>query len=486
MTESIQHIAMNKARLAGADYADVRIVDLLKESILVKNGRVESAHRSQSSGFGVRVLLRGAWGFSSSNRMSAADAVRVTEEAVAIAHASQKAQRKRIELSPAESAKDFWATPVKIDPFTVSLEQKLALLDQAVSLLKSVQGVNLAEGSMNFWKRKQLFANTEGSLIEQEIIHSGAGVSATSIRDGEIQVRSYPNSFRGQYRSGGYELVEEMGMVENAERIGSEAVALHSARQCPSGVMTVILDGSQLGLQIHESCGHPTELDRVLGSEINFAGTSFLTTDKLGHFRYGSELVNLVADATPATSPGGLGTFAYDDEGIPARRVYLVRDGIFSDYLSSRETAREIGSRSTGAMRAMSWSTIPLVRMTNVNLLPGDSSLDEMIAATDEGLFMSTNRSWSIDDKRLHFQFGTEIGWLIKNGKVVEMVKNPTYSGTTPSFWGSCTAIAGPKEWTIWGTPNCGKGQPQQIISTGHGASPARFDNVSVGVAYGR
>jgi len=277
-----------------------------------------------------------------------------------------------------------------------------------------------------------------------------------------------------------------MMLAENAERVGSEAVALHSARQCPAGVMTLILDGSQLALQIHESCGHPTELDRVLGSEINFAGTSFLTTDKLGHFRYGSDIVNLVADATPATSPGGLGTFAYDDEGVPAQNVYLVRNGIFSNYLSSRETAHEIGARSTGAMRASSWSNIPLVRMTNVSLLAGNSSLEEMIAATDEGVFMSTNRSWSIDDKRLNFQFGTEIGWLVKHGKIIEMVKNPTYSGTTPRFWGNCTAIAGPKEWTIWGTPNCGKGQPQQVMSTGHGAAPARFDNISIGVAYGR
>ncbi len=276
-----------------------------------------------------------------------------------------------------------------------------------------------------------------------------------------------------------------MKLAENAPRVASESVALHSAKRCPSGVMTLILDASQLGLQIHESCGHPAELDRVLGSEINFAGTSFLTVDKLGQFRYGSSIVNLVADATQATSPGGLGTFAYDDEGVPAQRVFLVRDGIFSGYLSSRETAAEISASSSGAMRASGWNRIPLVRMTNVSLLPGDSSLDEMIASTDEGIFMCTNRSWSIDDKRLNFQFGTEIGWLIRNGKLTEMVKNPTYTGVTPRFWGSCDAIAGPNEWMIWGTPNCGKGQPQQIMHTGHGASPARFRNVSVGVAYG-
>jgi TldD protein len=276
-----------------------------------------------------------------------------------------------------------------------------------------------------------------------------------------------------------------MKLAEHAERVGSEAVALHSARQCPSGEMTLILDGSQLALQIHESCGHPTELDRALGSEINFAGTSFLMPDMLGSYRYGSDIVNLVADATQKTHAGGLGTFGYDDEGVPAKSAHLVRDGIFVEYLSSRETAQKIGGGSTGAMRASSWNRIPLVRMTNVSLLPGASSLEEMIAGTDNGIFMSTNRSWSIDDKRLNFQFGTETGRLIKNGKLGEIVKNPTYSGVTPRFWGACDAIAGPAEWTIWGTPNCGKGQPQQVMHTGHGASPARFQNVSVGVAYG-
>jgi TldD protein len=485
MPETIANIALNAAQLAGAEYADVRIVEKLHESIVIKNERVESAHRSGSDGFGVRVLMNGAWGFSSSSRISDAEVERVTREAVEIARASGRASPKKTTLSPEQSVRDEWNTPLEKDPFEIPLEDKLSLLDAAVGAVRTVSGVKIAEGSMNFWKDRQLFASSEGSLIRQTTVHSGAGISATSIKNGGIQVRSYPNSFRGQYRSGGYELVETMDLAGEAERVGSEAVALHSAQQCPSGEMTLILDGSQLALQIHESCGHPTELDRALGSEINFAGTSFLMPDMLNDFRYGSDIVNLVADATQATHPGGLGTFGYDDEGVPAQNVHLVRDGIFCEYLSSRETAQQIGRRSTGAMRASSWNRIPLVRMTNVSLLPGDSSLEEMIAGTDNGILMSTNRSWSIDDKRLNFQFGTEIGWLIKNGKLAGMVKNPTYSGVTPQFWGSCDAIAGSGEWNIWGTPNCGKGQPTQIMHTGHGASPARFRNVSVGVAYG-
>jgi TldD protein len=486
MPESLANVALNIAQLAGAEYADIRIEERAGESIVVKNQRVETAHRSDSAGFGVRVLLDGAWGFSSSNRVSSAEVERITREAMDIARASRMVQRGKVMLAAVEAVRDTWATPVVKDPFNVSLEEKLSLLDRAISALRAVSGVTLAEGSMDFWKRKQLFASSEGSLIQQEIVHSGGGMSATSVKDGQIQIRSYPNSFRGQYQAGGYEIIETMSLVDHAERVASEAVALHSTRQCPSGTMTLILDGSQLALQVHESCGHPAELDRALGSEINFAGTSFLTPDKLGGYRYGSDIVNLVADATQETSPGGLGTFAYDDEGVPAQSAHIVRNGIFSEYLSSRETAAEIGRTSTGAMRAEGWNRIPLVRMTNVSLLPGESSLDEMIASTDDGIFMSTNRSWSIDDKRLNFQFGTEIGWLIKKGKLTEMVQNPTYSGVTPRFWGSCDAIAGPAEWVLWGTPNCGKGQPQQVMHTGHGAAPARFRNISVGVAYGK
>ncbi len=484
MAESIADVVLNIAQLAGAEYADVRVLDTERESIIVKNGRLKSAQRSVSAGFGVRVLIDGSWGFSSSREISSPEAEVVTKEAIAIGRASLMTQRKRVKLSPIIAARDKWATPILRDPFAVLLEEKLSLLDGAISRQQSVKGVSIAEGFMNFWKRRQLFANTEGSIIEQTIVLSGAGISATSIKDGEIQTRSFPNSARGQYKAGGYEVVEFFNLLEHAEQTATEAVALHSARQCPTGEMTLILDSSQLALQIHESCGHPAELDRALGSEVNFAGTSFLTPEKRASFRYSSEIVNIVADATQGGSPGGLGTFGYDDEGVPAQRAAIVRDGVFVGYLSSRETASEIGCESSGAMRASSWNRIPLVRMTNVSLLPGDSSIEEMIASTDMGVLMATNRSWSIDDKRLNFQFGTEIGWLIKKGKRGEMVKNP-HTPASLQFWGSCDAIGGPREWVIWGTPNCGKGQPEQVIHTGHGASPARFRNVSVGVAYG-
>jgi TldD protein len=280
--------------------------------------------------------------------------------------------------------------------------------------------------------------------------------------------------------SGGFEAVRAMDLPGNAQRIAEEAVALLSAEECPSGPMTLVIDSSQMALQVHESCGHPIELDRVLGMEASFAGTSFLTLDKLDTLRYGSEIVNIDADAT---APGGLGTFGFDDEGVPAQNVPIVSSGRFVGYLTSRETAPIIGRRSMGSSRASGWNVIPLIRMTNVNLRPGDAgSLDDLIADTDDGIFFSTNRSWSIDDRRLNFQFGTQIGWRIRNGKRAEMIRNPTYTGITPEFWGSCDAICSDSEWQLWGVPNCGKGEPMQTHRVGHGAAPARFRNVQVGV----
>jgi TldD protein len=261
-------------------------------------------------------------------------------------------------------------------------------------------------------------------------------------------------------------------------------VALHSAPQCPEGEFDLILDSSQLGLQIHESVGHPIELDRVLGSEANYAGMSFLTVDKLNHLRYGSGIVNVVADARPEHGPG-LGTFAFDDEGVPAQSTSIIREGLFTGYLTSRETAAEVAlDRSGGAMRADGWARLPLIRMTNISLLAGEQPLEEVFGGTDHAIYMETNRSWSIDDKRYNFQFGCEAAWEIRDGQRVRMLKNPSYSGITTEFWNACEAIAGREHWTLWGTPNCGKGQPEQVMGTGHGASPARFRKVRVGSAY--
>jgi TldD protein len=285
---------------------------------------------------------------------------------------------------------------------------------------------------------------------------------------------------RGLHQARGWEVIEEMDLVKNAPRVGAEAVELVHAPEAPAGEMDLVIDGSQMMLQIHESCGHAVELDRVIGQEASFAGTSFLTLDKRGSYIYGSPIVNIYADAT---LPGSLGYFAFDDEGVPAQKFYIVKDGVFCDYLSTRDTAHLHGGGSHGACRAQSWSDFPICRMTSVCLEPGDASFEDLVGGVKSGLFLATNKSWSIDDKRINFQFGVEYAREILDGRLGRVVKNAFYYDKTPRFWGSCDAIGDRDQWFLWGTPNCGKGEPMQVMRIGHGTSPARFRGVKVGVA---
>src|SRR5205814_1867771 len=364
-------------------------------------------------------------------------------QAVAIARASATVKSQELRLAAEKRAVADWTCDYKIDPFTISVEQNLDLLLKVDSEMRAVPGVTLAEASLKFRSFEQLFYSSDGARIHQLRFISGAGYSAYSFAGSEIQKRSHPNSYGGQYQNKGYELIEELKLVENARRIGEEAVALLKADKFPEGPFIIILESAQLGLQIHESVGHPIELDRVLGMEANFAGTSFLTLEKLRTLRYGSDLVNVVADARQEHGPG-LGTFAYDDEGVPAQCTPIISNGLFTGYLSSRETAHTIGlDRSGGTLRAEGWNRLPIIRMTNISILPGEKplTLEQLISDTDHGIDMQTNRSWSIDDKRYNFQFGCEMGWEIKNGKRTRMLKNPSYSGITTEFWNSMDAI---------------------------------------------
>lgn len=474
--------ALDVAKQKGASYADARFVSSLTESIATKNGELDHVDRGEDMGYGIRAIANGAWGFAASSELTKEAVARTAAQAVAIAKASGSAHKTPVALAPEEVFVARWTTPYLIDPFSVPLSKKVDLLLATDKELRREKAVKVAHASLHFTRKNQLFASSEGALIDQEIVHTGAGCSAMAISDEDMQGRSYPNSAGGQYQARGWELVEELDLVANAPRVAAEAAALLVAEPCPSGVMDVILDGSQVGLQIHESCGHPTELDRVLGTELNFAGGSFLSLDKLGSYKYGSKAVHITADAT---APFGLGTFGYDDEGVPAQRWDLVREGVLVGYLTSRETASKVGlERSQGSMRAESWRHIPLIRMVNVSLQPGDWEPDALIADTKRGIYMETNRSWSIDQLRYNFQFGTELGWLIENGKKKKLVRNATYQGITPEFWGAMDATCGPRHWTLWGVPNCGKGQPEQTMTTGHGAAMSRFRNVKVGVAY--
>jgi TldD protein len=478
--------ALNAASLRGAAYADARLADDRSRALATKNGKVSSASDSESLGVGVRVIADGAWGFAASDDLRRAAVEATAARAVDIAKASSRVKQSAVRLAAEKAVKAEWTSPFQIDPFTIAVEQNIDLLLQIDSELRSVAGVTLAETNMNFRREEQWFVSSEGANIHQTKYTTGVGYAAYAFAGSEIQKRSYPNSYGGQWQNKGYELIGELRLVENARRVGEEAVGLLKAEQCPEGARNIILDSSQLGLQIHESVGHPIELDRVLGMEANFAGTSFLTLDKLRTLRYGSDLVNIVADARQEHGPG-LGTFGFDDEGVPAQCTPIITNGLFTGYLSSRETAHTIGAdRSGGTLRAEGWNRLPIIRMTNISILPGEKPLtrEQLIAGTDDGIYMETNKSWSIDDKRYNFQFSCEMGWEIKKGKRVRMLKNPSYSGITTEFWNAMDAICSREEWVLWGTPHCGKGQPQQVMGTGHGAAPARFRNIKVGSAY--
>jgi TldD protein len=476
--------SLDIAKLRGATYADVRIMHQRQRDLTTKNGEVGTLGQSESIGLGIRVVANGAWGFASTDQMTREGVAACAAQAAAIAKASALAKKADVQLAAEGSYIDSWQGPCGKDPFEIPLETQVALLLAADAAMRKVKGVTLTETDMQFRKVDSWFASTSGSKIHQRRVTSGCGIVATSFQGDAIQKRSYPNSFGGQHILGGYELIEAMELAKHAPQIAEESVALHSAAACPETTGTVILGGSQLGLQIHESVGHPIELDRVLGQEANFAGTSFLTLDKLNNLKYASPIVNVVADARFEHGPG-LGTFAYDDEGVPAQCIDIIKDGEFRGYLSSRETAHLIGlNRSGGTVRAEGWNRLPMIRMTNVSILPGKWKFDDLIADTDDAILMETNRSWSIDDRRYQFQFSTEIAWEIKAGKKVRMLKNPSYSGITTEFWNSCDAVCDAEQWVLWGTPNCGKGQPMQTMGTGHGASPARFRNVRIGTAF--
>ncbi|MBM3330059.1 MAG: TldD/PmbA family protein, partial [Calditrichaeota bacterium] len=427
--------AVDTAVARGATYADCRIIETREELIAVQNGRIGELDLSEDLGFGVRVICDGAWGFACAPNVTGAEIDRIAALAVRVAKASARLKREDVRLAPEPIAVDSWQTPVAEDPFGVPLEEKLALLYEIDGILRRDARIKNAEATLSFRNEHQVMATSEGSLIDQTLIRSGAGYAATAVGDGEVQTRSFPNSFRGQYMSLGYELVRGLHLAENAARVREEAIALLTAPVLPYGVRDVIIDGSQLGLQIHESVGHATELDRVLGMEANYAGMSFATTEKLNNFQYGSPQVNLVCDSTV---PGGLATVGWDDDGVRAQRWHLVKEGQFVGYQFNRELSHTINAaRSSGNNRAMGWSNIPIVRITNLSLMPGDHELDDLMADTDGGVWLETNRSWSIDQWRLNFQFGVEAAWEIKGGKKGQLYRNANYQGITPQFWGS-------------------------------------------------
>jgi TldD protein len=467
--------AVEGALAAGARYADARAMHRRYESMSARNGEVEDVSQDEDAGIGVRALVGASWGFYAVPDLDDKAARKAGATAAAIAAASATVPGPPADLVPVPAQVGSWENKCEIDPLAVPLSEKGDLLVTATGESKR-SGADFAEGIYQIWDTRKWFVSSEGHRIDQRIRECGAGIWVTVIGEGETQRRSYP-SFRGHYGTQGWELVNALDLTAHAARIADEARALLTAAPCPAGETALIIGSDQLALQIHESVGHAIELDRILGWEAAFAGTSWLDLTKLGSLRYGSELMNIVIDPT---IPGALGSFGYDDEGTAAAARYAVREGTWVGVLAGRDSAAAAGLDYGGSVRSDGWARLPMVRMTNVGLEPGPHTLDEMIAATDDGLLIDTNRSWSIDDKRLNFQFGCEIGWEIKNGKLGRMVRNPTYTGIGPLFWRSMDMLS--SDITAWGTPNCGKGQPGQIGHTGHPAAPARFVDVRVGV----
>jgi TldD protein len=470
--------AVQAALDAGARYADARVMETRAEAMAARNGVVETLDREQRAGVGVRALIGSSWGFFAVPDVTLHAARRAGEQAAEVARASAIVAGRPIDLAEQAPAEGSWASECLEDPWDVTPAEKGELLEGVTRAMLD-NGADLAEASTRVWETRKWLVSSEGHRIDQHVRECGAAMSATAIGENETQRRSYPG-IRGQYGTRGWELVREQDLPGNAPRIASEARQLLTAEHCPSLDATdLVLGSEQMALQIHESVGHAVELDRILGWEAAFAGTSWLDPSQLGSLRFGSDLMTITADAT---LPGALGSFGFDDEGTPAHPVDIVREGTWVGVLSGRDSAALLGIPSGGAVRADGFNRMPMVRMTNVGLVPGNDSLDEMIAATDDGILMDTNRSWSIDDKRLNFQFGCEIGWEIRNGKRGRLLKNPTYTGISPRFWGSMDMLGNRSEWTFWGTPNCGKGQPIQAGHTGHPAVPARFRGIRVGV----
>ncbi|MBI4821982.1 MAG: TldD/PmbA family protein [Deltaproteobacteria bacterium] len=474
------HTAVAEAIRLGATFADARYEVTQREDVVVDDMRLLVANLRSERGLGLRVLMNGAWGFASLSQPTRHEAVVLAKRAVEVGRAASVLQLRPVALAPEEPRSALYRTPMERDPLGVPLEEKVGLLQQINARMKRNPLIKLARGRFGASRTKKLYVSSEGAEIDQDLTWTSIGYEAGASDGHDFQIRSFPASHGGTVAGRGYELVTRLPLMEKAEEIAEEAVEQLRAPVCPAGTTTLILGTSQMALQIHESIGHPSELDRALGFERNFAGTSFMTPDRLGSLELGSSKVNLYADAQ---IEGGVGTFGFDDEGVEAQRVDLVVGGKLAGYLSSRDTALRVGlRRSSGSMRAASWAQLPLVRMTNVCLAPGEAgTLEDLIADTKSGVFVDSNRSWSIDDRREHFQFGCEVAWEIKNGRRTRRLKNPVYSGVTPRFWAGCDGICGPSEWELQGVMNCGKGEPLQLIPVGHGSAPARFQRVQMG-----
>ena len=480
----LANLAIDLIRQAGCEYGDIRLCSYQTQSLTARDRSLTNLADNVSSGFGVRLLLDGAWGFAASHRKTPQEVKRIVATAVEIAKGSRLSQQEPVKLVPVQAYQDKYTTPIKIDPFEIPIEEKAELLLNINEQLLAYgeKGIKKADSFLRFNREEKTFASTEGSLIQQTIYRTYSGFGCTAVVNGDAQSRSYERYPLNL----GYEHIDRADLLANVHRVAEEAIEKVNAPEGPTGIRSsIILKPTNLWLTIHESVGHPTELDRVYGYEANFAGTSFATTDKLGKLQYGAPWINLVADRT---QPRGGGTTGYDDEGVKAQKWHVVKDGILVDYLTDRETAYRLGrGSSNGSAVADSWSSVPMVRIPNLGLEPGvaggshTASLAETIADTEEGILIDGTGSFSIDQQRRNFQFGGDAFWQVKKGKIAGMLKNVTYHSTTVDFWNSVDAIAPEAELQQCGTNMCGKGEPMQLAQMTHTCVPVRVRDIQIG-----
>jgi TldD protein len=470
--------AIRRAVALGASYADIRVNRYRRESIATRERQVQNVSRSTTRGFGLRVLVNGAWGFAATNRVEPAAARAAAEQAVAIAKAHAMLATRKVVLADAETVVTTWANPVRRDPFAVPLDAKIAFLMALNDKALAVPGVSFVSSQLLFVDEQKYFASSEGSRITQRLVRTSPQFTTTAAdrAAGDFQTRAVVD----RAKLLGYEYVEDSPWLQDAELAGHEVVEKLKAKPAVPGRYDLVVDPSQLFLAIHESVGHSTELDRALGWEANMAGTSFVKPTDAGRLKFGAPIVNLVADRT---QPGGLATTGYDDEGVKADRWHLVRDGQFVDWQTTRELAPLVGqTRSHGCLHADDWSSVPFPRMPNVSLQPAatEVTVEDLFSGIKRGLYVVGRGVSSIDQQRYNFQFGGAVIREIVDGRLGAMVRDAAYQSRTPDFWASCDGIGGPASYRLWGTSADGKGEPGQTNAVSHGCPPARFRNVTV------
>lgn len=485
--ERLAGVALQHAKKLEATYCDIRInryrdqgaaIRISPERGTGRNLEVPSIADDESFGFGVRVIVDGAWGFAASPVVTPEEIRRITAEAVTVATANAALKARPVVLAPAKAHRDRWSTPFERDPFAVPMPEKLELLRRLAARIRSGKGVFSASGSLDFHSEDKYFASSEGSSIQQFVVQTFASISALAVDRSLGLSRSRRHA--PMPLSVGYEFVPEMNLNEHALRIREEVIEHLQAPPVKPGRKDLVLLPSHLFLTIHESLGHSTELDRALGYEANYAGTSFLTPDKMGSFRVGSAIVNVYGDRT---TNRGLSTVKYDDDGVPTTRFPIVEKGIFKHYQTTREQAHLVGEKeSRGCSYAQSWANVPFQRMPNVSLAPGprDVTLNDLVSGVEDGVLIEGRGSYSIDQQRYNFQFGGDAFWEIKGGRKRGMISRVAYQSRTPDFWQACDRIAGPSYWQLYGSGRDGKGEPSQINSVSHGCSPARFRAINV------